>query len=267
MIAAKTKAGNVAPNANLSAEKVLFVVLSMPRTGSSMLTERLSTHKAVRCFPAIFSATGWYDGRPTGSGGLMSWIRDNMDPAWEEHARRLALPGKLLQEILTKSAEKSAIGFKHHLSAPREITDFVLGLQRRKILLTRNNYLAAYSSQKIAELTGRGAARANEDAAAITARIPFDAGEFRAFCAARNAHYAQARTHAAGLTLEIDYVEARKDGGMAKIARFLKIDPRGFGAPRTAKRNPDNILSRFLNKDEATAYLREHELEEWAKEQ
>src|ERR1700733_11668795 len=110
------------PSVNPLGERVLFVVLSMPRTGSSMLTERLSTHRAVRCFPAIFSATGWYDGRPTGKGGLMSWIRDNMDPEWEDYARRLALPGKLLQEMLAKSADKSAIGFKNHLSAPREIT-------------------------------------------------------------------------------------------------------------------------------------------------
>src|SRR5580704_16984935 len=144
------------PSTSPPGAKILFVVLSMPRTGSSMLTERLSTHSAVRCFPAIFSAAGWYDGRPTGKGGLMSWIRDNMDPEWEDHVRRTTLPGKLLQEILTKNTDKSAIGFKHHLSAPREITDFVLGLQRRKILLTRRNYLAAYSSQKIAELTGQG---------------------------------------------------------------------------------------------------------------
>src|ERR1700683_4679076 len=173
------------PSLNPPDAKVLFVVLSMPRTGSSMLTERLSTHRAIRCFPAIFSATGWYDGRPTGNGGLLSWIRDNMDPEWEDQARRLALPGKLLQEIAQKNADKSAVGFKHHLSAPREITDFVLGLQRRKILLTRNNYLAAYSSQKITELTGQGAVRAQPDATVIKARAQFEPDEFQAFCSNR----------------------------------------------------------------------------------
>ena len=196
----------------------------------------------------------------------MSWIRDNMDPAWEDQARRLALPGKLLQEILAKNTEKSAIGFKHHLSGAREISDFVLGLQRRKILLTRNNYLAAYSSQKIAELTGQGAVRALSDAPIIKARAQFDAAEFRAFCTTRTSLYAEARTHAVGLSLEIDYVDARKDAGMAKIARFLKIDPRGFGQPRTAKRNSDDIVSRFLNKDDVLAYLREHGFEHWTVE-
>ena len=63
-----------------------------------------------------------------------------------------------------------------------------------------------------------------------------------------------------------DYVEARTDAGMAKVARFIKIDPRGFGPPRTAKRNPDDIVSRFLNTDEVAAYLRDHDLEHWAKE-
>lgn len=231
-----------------------------------MVTERLSTHSDIRCFPAIFSATGWYDGRPTGKGGLMSWIRDNMDPEWEEYSRRIALPGKLLQEILAKNGEKSAIGFKHHLSAPREVTDFVLGLQRRKVVLTRNNYLAAYSSHKIAELTGQGAVRAQPAAQVIRAHVHFDVREFQAFCAARASHYADARSRAVGLMLDIDYVEARTDAGMAKIARFLKIDPRGFGPPKTAKRNSDNIVSRFVNNDEVAAYLREHSLEHWARE-
>ncbi|HEY3638719.1 MAG TPA: hypothetical protein VGK90_11260, partial [Rhizomicrobium sp.] len=221
---------------------------------------------AVRCFPAIFSATGWYDGRPTGKGGLLSWIRDNMDPAWEDYDRRLALPGKLLNEILKKNAEKSSIGFKHHLSAPREITDFVMGLQRRKIILTRNNFLAAYSSQKIAELTGQGAARAQSDRPVIKARVEFNREEFQAFCANRTSHYTDARMQAVGLTLEIDYVEARTDKGMAKVAKFLKIDPRGFGPPRTAKRNSDNIVSRFTNKNDAQAYLDENGLADWAKE-
>jgi hypothetical protein len=255
------------PSANPLGAKVLFVVLSMPRTGSSMLTERLSTHDTVRCFPAIFSATGWYDGRPTGNGGLLSWIRDNMDPEWEDQARRLALPGKLLQEIVAKNADKTAVGFKHHLSAPREITDFVLGLQRRKILLTRNNYLAAYSSQKITEMTGQGAVRAQPDATVIKARAHFEPDEFQAFCSNRESHYAEARTRVVGLTLEIDYVEARTDTGMTRIARFLKIDPNGFGPPRTAKRNSDNIMSRFQNRDEVIAYLRDHDLEHWANEQ
>jgi len=254
------------PSISPPGAKVLFVVLSMPRTGSSMLTERLSTHRAVRCFPAIFSATGWYDGRPTGRTGLMSWIRDNMDPEWEDQTRRITLPGKILQEILVKNTDKTAVGFKHHLSAPREITNFVLGLQRRKILLTRNNYLAAYSSQKITELTGQGAVRAQPDATVIKARAHFDPDEFRAFCTNRETHYAEARARAVGLTLEIDYVDARTEAGMARIAKFLKIDPRGFGPPKTAKRNSDNIASRFQNRDDALAYLREHDLEDWAKE-
>ena len=80
------------------------------------------------------------------------------------------------------------------------------------------------------------------------------------------AYYAEARAKAVGLTLEIDYVEARKDAGMAKIAKFLKISPAGFGAPRTAKRNSDNIVSRFKNRDDVLAYLDEHGLEHWAKE-
>lgn len=240
-----------------------FVVLSMPRTGSSMLTERLSTHQSVLCLPAIFSATGWYDGTRR-AGGLMRWMMDRMDPDWEDHKLRLAQPRRLLAEIVKASPDKSAIGFKHHLSAEKEITGFVFGSEIRKIILTRNNFLASYSSHKIVQITGQGAARARAKVERQQAR--FDANEFARFCTKRENLYTRARNGAKGRKLVIDYVEARTEEGMASVARFISIDPAGFGPARTAKRNPDDIISRFENPDDVRDYLSKHSLEHWSTE-
>lgn len=238
----------------------------MTRTGSSMLTGRLGTHSAIRCFAAIFSERGWYrsDRRV---GGVYRWIDDNMDPSWVSYELRVGQPRKLLSEIAAKSVSKKAVGFKHHLEhSSREITDFVLALQRPKIILTRNNFLAAYSSSKVVELTGQGSVRARRGPKVVHALATFDAQEFAAFCANRTALYANARAKAKGRRLEIDYVRARTDEGMAEIANFLGVDPAGFGAPKSAKRNSDDVLSRFENRSTVASYLRKKSLDQWAVE-
>jgi hypothetical protein len=132
--------------------------------------------------------------------------------------------------------------------------------------LTRNNLLAAYSSQKVVELTGQGSIRVRRSAELVTARVNFDEREFSIFCANRKALYAGARAQIKGRKLEIDYVEARTDAGMARIADFLEIDPKDFRAAKTVKRNSDDILSRFENAAEVSTYLHENALQDWATE-
>jgi hypothetical protein len=197
---------------------------------------------------------------------MLRWIRENMDPVWEDYDRRISDPRKLLAEIAARSADKTAVGFKHHLSAPRDITNFVLGLGRPKILLARNNFLAAYSSQKVVELTGQGAVRARRSSELVRVQVTFDPEEFAAFCAQRISLYANARAKSKGRKLEIDYVEARTDEGMAEIAAFLEVDPAGFGPAKTVKRNSDDIISRFQNASEVESYLRQNSLLHWAQE-
>jgi hypothetical protein len=243
---------------------VKFVVLSMPRTGSSMLTQWLSTHKDVRCLPAIFSDAGWPSKNARGEGAL-GWIRGNIAPEWDNLALRLAKPTKLLREIVAKSADKAAVGFKHHIGAD-EITEPILGrgAGTRKIILTRNNLLAAYSSHKVAAATGQGAARVGQSIARAT--VAFRPEEFSRFVAKRRTLYGHVREQARKPMMEIDYTMVRTEAGIAEIGRFLGVDPTGFGPQQTAKRNSDNIVSRFSNPDQVMSYLRDHRLEAWATE-
>jgi hypothetical protein len=241
-----------------------FVVLSMPRTGSSMLTQWLSTHKDVRCLPAIFSDAGW-PAKKAGGEGPFGWIRNNIGPEWDNLSLRLAKSAKLLREIVAKSPDKLAVGFKHHLGTS-EITEPILGrgAGTRKIILTRNNLLAAYSSHKVVEATGQGAARVGQSI--VRAEVIFDPEEFSKFISKRRRLYAHAREQARKPVMEIDYTAVRTEEGMAQIGLFLGVDPCGFGPQKTAKRNSDNIVSRFANSDAVLSYLQEHGLEYWTTE-
>jgi hypothetical protein len=243
---------------------IKFVILSMPRTGSSMLTQWLSTHKDVRCLPAIFSDAGWPPKDARGEGAL-GWIRTHVAPEWDKLELRLAKPTKLLREIVAKSADKAAVGFKHHLGAD-EITEPILGrgAGTRKIILTRNNLLAAYSSHKVAAATGQGAARVGQSIARAT--VPFRPEEFSRFIAKRRELYGHAREQARKPMMEVDYTMVRTEAGIAQIGQFLGVDPEGFGRQQTAKRNSDDIVSRFSNPEVVMNYLRQHGLERWTTE-
>ena len=227
-----------------------------------MVTQWLSTHKDVRCLPAIFSEPGWPSGEVHGR-GVFAWIRETLDPEWNVLARRIARPNKLLREIAARSSDKLAVGFKHHLNES-EFNEFLLGSGFRKIILTRNNMLAAYSSHKVVELTGQGAARAGSTV--IRAKASFDPGEFSSFRKKRARFYEHARQAARKSWKEIDYTAARTEEGMAEIGRFLGVDPAGFGPAQTAKRNSDDIVSRFSNPDQVRSYLEMNHLEHWTTE-
>jgi hypothetical protein len=230
-----------------------------------MLTRWLSTHKAVRCLPAIFSASGWPRTTKAYGKSAWGWIRGNISPDWDDLSLRLAKHTKLLNEIGAKSSDKAAVGYKHHI-AIGDITETILarGPGTRKIILTRNNFLAAYSSHKVADTTGQGFVKAGRAIARAT--VDFDPEEFSRFAAKRLKLGEFAREMAREPLMEIDYTMARIEAGMAQIGRFLGVDPTGFGPQQTAKRNSDDIVSRFSNPDLVVTYLREQGLEDWATE-
>lgn len=238
---------------------IRFVVLSMPRTGSTMLTQRLSTHRDVRCLPAIFSTAGWPREVAHGE-GVFAWIRNHVDPEWDELSRRLGQPKKLIRHITGLSADKKAIGFKHHLDES-PVNDVLLESGLRKVILTRNNLLAAYSSHKVAASTGQGSARPGQTIVRTT--VAFDAVEFTRFVARRNRLYEYAREKSSNRCMEIDYTVVRTDAGISETARFLGVDPAGFGPAQTAKRNSDDIVSRFENPQAVHSYLTEKGLTHW----
>jgi hypothetical protein len=253
-----------APAAKERSTPVKFVVLSMPRTGSTMVTDWLATHNAVRCLPAIFSEAGWPKRASKGNAATSTgWMRRTLGPDWDDLDRRLAKPMKLLREIIEKSPDKTAVGFKHHIFT-NEMTDYLLASGLRKIVLTRKNLLAAYSSHKIAGITGQGSARSGEKV--IQAKAEFDADEFEKFCEKRDRLYAYVRERAKRQCMEIDYTVARTPDGLASIGRFLRIDPQGFGAPQTVKRSSDDIVSRFANSEAVLSHLQKTGKESWATE-
>ena len=242
---------------------IKFVVFSMPRTGSSMLTERLSTHPDVTCFGAIFSATGWFKADKARLGAVLGRLRDRMDPRWTDGAIRIEEREQLLTELFEANNDMAAVGFKHHLTGDKNVTQSLFDGDLQKIFLTRTNHLATYSSEKVAEGSqARGAA--GRTTTVISGKCVFDGESFDAFRHQRERLYQRARDSITGTVLEIEYNEARTEAGMARLAEFLGVDPTGIGAAPSVKRNSDSIVDRFENPDAVIEHLREHGLEKLA---
>lgn len=235
-----------------------MVLLSMPRTGSTMITRTLSQHDQAYMLNAIFSEQGWGHG-----GKVHRALKEGLDARWDDLAYRIENRVQLLDKIFDLEAAP-CMGFKHHFSGSNEITKTVLEDDSiAKIILNRTNLLACYSSNKLAVLH-----RSLPSDAEKPKQIEFTAEEFKRYVFRRKRAYSRwdeiIDAHADNC-LRTTYAEARTDAGMDKVTAFLGLSKSKLKSP-TKKRNSDDVLTRFTNPDEVSACLREEGLEDWATE-
>src|ERR1700691_5698818 len=91
----------------VNGNSVTFVLLFVPRTGSTMVKEWLGAHPAVRSLPAIFGKKAGWPKPDARGGGAFGWIRSNVKPEWDDLELRRSRPRKLIREIVAKSPDKS----------------------------------------------------------------------------------------------------------------------------------------------------------------
>lgn len=223
-----------------------------------MITHQLSVHDNARLVGAIFSDKGWNPNTKRLCG-----IDPDVKSQWDDVDYRIEHRAELMSQYFNADGV-DCVGFKHHLSGDHDVIRDVLNDSSiRKIILTRTNLLACYSSHKIAVLhrsLGLGAKK--------PATTKFDAKEFNAFMFRRRKAYLRWNMlieRQKDTCFTITYNEARQDGGIAKVMDFLDLPYQSLPQP-TKKRNSDDVLSRFSNPDAAAAYLRLKGLEDWVRE-
>jgi hypothetical protein len=239
-----------------------FVLFSMPRTGSIMLALRLSEHPNVYCHRAVFSRRGWPSPLQD---GLEAVLFGRVDQSWRDLDRRLAAPEEFIS-ALERATDADVVGVKHHFSGPNEVTLKLLADRGRKIVLTRSNFLASYSSQKLVVVTGQGIAQQGDSLRAGVCF--FDAAEFEIYRRRRERVYQRWLTEideSQAPSLVIDYGAARTEAGVAAVLDFLGVAA-AHGSWPTLKRHGDQILDRFENPDQVFAHLESIGRAEWAYE-
>lgn len=240
-----------------------FVILTAPRSGSNMLVSVLDSHPDITCFGELMRKTPPNMVNDGYRGALKTL--EEIHPRFREDEVRLGAPREFIKEVFSKVATGHIVGFKLMLRQhPTLLEQLVDDPSWAKIVLRRDNALAAYSSEKIAKITGQGSVRVGAEVK--SAKCPFDRKAFARFVQRRNRQYehVQKRLKAANVNwLDVEYRELGAQDGLQRILEFLGADPRYAAAPKTVKRNPSDILERFEEPNEVAKYLEENGLIEW----
>jgi LPS sulfotransferase NodH len=228
-----------------------FVIVGMPRVGSNFIVGMLNRHPDILCHYELANPSSVI-GPMAASYVLTQNFRDS-DPMG------------FVSAAFEVGSSKKAVGFKIFGGDVSVICEYVLKeSQIKKILISRPNILAAFSSQKIAIETGIWGARTKDDLSSIT--VAFDISEFE--------HY---RTYAEGFFngvrkelaqtgqdhLEIFYDFLHSSDQKSSIYSFLGVDIPAQSGFDSLKQNSPRLLDRFSNPQEVASYIADIGKEAW----
>ena len=123
----------------------IFVVVSEPRTGSTVLTHKLELLDNVSCQGEIFHPDEIFS----------SAKEDSIPSRQERDADPVEFLHKIIKETYKQRGQSKTIGFKLFFDHNTTVTNYVLNKKIPIVFLERCNKLAQYSSLKIAKKTGK----------------------------------------------------------------------------------------------------------------
>lgn len=236
-----------------------FLLLTLPRTGSTMVADWLDSHPDLTCYLGLFGRHEFRGEHHATTGAL----RQRLDDRWEDWAERKANCQAFAADVAANTPPCAAMGFKFHLNGPPEVAEWVVDTPGHILIhLTRPNRLATWSSAELARQFGRN--NATDANAEPQPKIDFDAAMFERHIAQRDRHDAlwRPRVQAKG-GFESSYTRARTREGIDDLYRFLGVDPQLGGRPGVSKTNTENLLERFTNADDVLAWLEAHDRLGW----
>jgi len=239
---------------------VKFVVLSQPRTGSTLLCSLFSSHPGVRCLiEPINPETHTHHMQPIADSNCLlpeAMVQDRLSDAMDLLLSQEVLPD---QWVLSKKAGAVASGFKimaHQLQALKHEELFWQYLRANKIkviLVFRHNIVMQYVSDLIVKET-RQAACWGDDPIQAKVEVPIDSLERNIRRIMREKKYLIAKCH--GLQHKRLRYEQFKDNyePVEKVLEWL-IGEKYSVKSRLQKQNPDSLRERVINFDALVSEL------------
>lgn len=216
-----------------------FVLLSVARSGTSLVIETLNTHPDILAHGEVFHEDVATHIRPE--------FRDRHDVTLRERD-----PVAFVDAVLAYAPGRRAVGFKlWHPQSPDACDHLLARTDVLKIILERKNRLAHFTSGHFARTTGIWNLRpATGPVAGISVPpMRFGPGGFRKFNAFHDAIFAHYRSRVRGPAIEMTYVQAaRLEFG--PLLDALGLEPRPLAAQMRRLHSPD-ILSRYAPEDHA----------------
>ncbi len=235
----------------------MFIIVSRQRSGSNHLVSLLNSHRDLRCYGEIFRKNY-----------RVSKIIGNSCESYSDISNRAADPKGFLDEIVTLNSGKvSRVGFKIFPNQAKKVREIfgVSGL--RVVHLIRQNLLARYSSTRAAKSTGQGALPIGQTV--IEVKVQFDPEKFARFIRNNRKHDNFVKKLMSRVDdteiFDIAYEDINEPDRRDALLSYLGVTPTPLSSGHQ-KRNPTDILSRFENPDEVSAFLSEHGFQHWTTE-
>jgi LPS sulfotransferase NodH len=160
------------------------------------------------------------------------------------------------------------LGFKIFAHHDRRVLEHIARDDATRVIrLGRQNVLAQYSSQRIAEATGEWQVHGGLKPKRI--RIEFDPADFERYervIEMLKGQLVQLFEHKGTDVMDLDYTELASDAVLARLSRFTGWEVRRTNRSALQKQNTSNILNRFETPERVVAYLSGRGLAAWAGE-
>lgn len=235
-----------------------FVIICSGRTGSNLLCGILDQHPYISCHYELFNPSAIFKNR------------NRSERSKEALAARDGDPIEFIEACYRGESGSQAAGFKILFAHnPTALEHCIMNPGIKKIVLTRENRLAQYSSQKIAELTQKWLDVEGNSVSSL--KIKFEPENFLEFVDEINADHQTGLDLVSGidddLLMHLEYSRIAERKTVASLFRFLGVPNFEIEFPPFKKQNTSDILERFENPKVVLKTLEDLGKPEWAHEQ
>ena len=229
-----------------------FVIVALPRTGSTLLTSLLDSHPQIICHNEPFNPDAVYASHRI--------LRNEYMRAYREED-----PIRFIDLLFSESRAQLAVGFKMLDYQAPDVQDHLL--QRsdvRKLYLRRANLLSAYSSDLVANRVEQWRVLAGEKIRQAEIEfVPREFDEFLKHAAEYERHVSDLIERSDSPVMALEYGELLNRKAQKKLLAFLCVDPTRKLETNYIRQNPGGLRKRFTNWDRVVATLAGTPMEAW----
>jgi LPS sulfotransferase NodH len=212
-----------------------FVILSMARSGTSLLSSTLNTHPAILCHGEIFHPEPrWH-------------LLGNLEQLSDDEKRRLQAQPDFVERVYAQ--DRPVVGHKMWYDQNPAVCDTLMADETiSKIIYERENALAQFASGQLAYQTGIWDKEASDGTKLTNVpSLQFIPAQFNQFIAFRTETFQRYHSQSRGPVLNLTYRDIA-EGHFDIVLRFLGQAPVPL-QPQKKKLYSSDIISRYRPED------------------
>jgi hypothetical protein len=235
-----------------------FVILAEQSSGSNMLKSAFENHSGTVMFGELFMPLVDRDNYNDSILPCLPKLLTELPFYFRYKKIRDKYPYQFITCVARKYSKGSYFGFKLMLKQNDQLTEKLISSRDwKKIILCRENMLAAYASRQHARKTGSGNVLKWQEFK--NKKIVFNKDDFERFCKSRylrREELDKLLNKYSADHIKLFYPEITSHNELEKV--FIYLDYESAYKPKidTRKRNANNIIGRYVNTEDVYRYIK-----------